>query len=293
MNYNGVVLLNKPQGPTSHDMIYEMRRIFSTKKVGHTGTLDPLATGVLPICVGNATKASDMLLSEKKEYVAEIKFGIQTDTGDITGQVTKNLDVILDENKLKSTLDGFVGEMMQVPPMYSAKKINGKKLYELARNGQVVERPPVPVTIFEIELLSCNIEEKICKIRVVCSKGTYIRSLCEDIAKSMETVGCMSSLCRTRSGDFLIHDAYTVEQLRMLAQEGILSDALIPTPKLFDYKEVILSQKQSHRFKNGVFVSHPQIAEGCFYKVFDSEGSFMAVAVCVDGRLRIKKSFLK
>ena len=140
MEYNGVVLLNKPEGPTSHDMIYELRRIYSTKKVGHTGTLDPIATGVLPVCIGNATKASDMLLSHNKEYIAGIKFGFSTDTGDISGNIINKSDVIPDKAALLKAIDSFVGVYNQIPPMYSAKKIGGKKLYEYAREGKEIER---------------------------------------------------------------------------------------------------------------------------------------------------------
>ena len=291
MEYNGVVLLNKPQGPTSHDMIYELRRIYSTKKVGHTGTLDPMATGVLPVCIGNATKASDMLLSENKEYVAGIKFGIATDTGDITGIVTDRSNIIPDKEALLNALDSFVGVYMQIPPMYSAKKVNGKKLCDLAREGKTLDRKPVPVEVYKIELLENKSENDDFCIRVSCSKGTYIRVLCEDIGKKLGTFACMSSLTRTCSGEFKIENAYTLDELKCAARNGNLFETLIPTEKLFKYPKIILSEKQSARMKNGVFVSHPDITDGGIYRVFDSESMFFAIAECVDGRLRIKKSF--
>ncbi len=289
MEYNGVVLLNKPMGPTSHDMIYELRRIYSTKRVGHTGTLDPMATGVLPVCIGNATKASDMLLSEKKEYIAGIKFGIATDTGDITGNTIAETGVIPDKSSLLNVLQSFVGEYMQIPPMYSAKKVGGKKLCDLAREGKTIMREPVPVQIFDIELLDSEGCDFV--FRVACSKGTYIRVLCEDIGKKLGTVACMSSLIRTGSGDFRIENTYTIDELKALKENGTLSKTLIPTEKLFDYPEITLNKKQSDRMKNGVFVSHPEISNGGLYKVFDFEGVFFAIAECVEGRLRIKKSF--
>ncbi len=290
MEYNGIILLNKPQGPTSHDMIYQMRRIFGTKKVGHTGTLDPLATGVLPVCIGNATKASDMLLSEKKEYVAEFVFGFSTDTGDITGTVTEKSLIFPTEEEVKNILGGFVGEIMQTPPMYSAKKQGGKKLYELAREGQVVEREAVPITVYETEFLGRGVLQNSYLVRFLCSKGTYIRVLCEDIGKRLGTLAVMSSLCRTSSGSFRIENSYTVDELKAM-NENELSNALIKTEDLFTYKKIYLSAKQSDRMKNGVFVSHPEICDGNKYSVYDSAGVFFAVAECIDGRLRIKKSF--
>lgn len=290
MEFNGIILLNKPQGPTSHDMIYEMRRIFRTRKVGHTGTLDPLATGVLPVCIGNATKASDMLLAEKKEYVAELVFGFCTDTGDITGTVTEKSYVIPTEEEVENTVGGFVGEIMQTPPMYSAKKQDGKKLYELAREGQVVERKAVPVTVFESEFLGRGALENSYRVRFLCSKGTYIRVLCEDIGKRLGSLAVMSSLCRISSGNFRLENAYTPDQLKIMSDTELFN-CLIKTEDLFDFKKIYLSAKQSDRMKNGVFVSHPEISDGNKYSVYDSNGVFFAVAECIDGRLRIKKSF--
>ena len=290
MEYNGIILLNKPQGPTSHDMIYQIRKIFGTKKVGHTGTLDPLATGVLPICVGNATKASDMLLSEKKEYIAELVFGYSTDTGDITGNITENCSVIPLEKDVQNILNEFVGEIMQTPPMYSAKKQSGKKLYELAREGLIVERKAVPITVYEAEYMGRGKLQNSYRVRFLCSKGTYIRVLCEDIGKKLGSLAVMSSLCRTASGNFKIENSYTIDELKAMSENGLYA-SLIKTEDLFTYKKIYLSAKQSDRMKNGVFVSHPEISEGNIYSVYDSSGVFFAVAECKDGRLRIKKSF--
>ena len=290
MEYNGIIVLNKPQGPTSHDMIYKMRRMFCTRKIGHTGTLDPMATGVLPVCIGNATKASDMLLSEKKEYVAELVFGYSTDTGDITGTVTEKTNIYPSEAEVKNAMDSFVGEIMQTPPMYSAKKQGGKKLYELARSGQVVERKPVPITVYTAEFLGKGALDNSYRVRIVCSKGTYIRVLCEDIGKKAGSLAAMSSLCRTKSGSFTIENSYTLESLEQMSEQELL-ESLIKTEDLFDYKKIYLSEKQSDRMKNGVFVSHPEISDGNLYSVYDSNGVFFAIAECKEGRLRIKKSF--
>ncbi len=289
MEINGIILLDKPGGKTSHDMVYEMRRIAGTRRVGHTGTLDPMATGVLPMCIGSATKASDMLMSEKKEYIAELILGKQTDTGDCEGQVIFEGEEVCDEDKIKEAVMSFVGEQLQVPPMYSAKKQGGKKLYELAREGITVEREPAKINIFNIEVIS--ICKNVVNIRVCCSKGTYIRVLCEDIGKKLGTYAYMNKLRRTASGEFEISMCKTPEELKKLAEENRLEEVLIPVSELFDYEKIKLSDKQSARFKNGVFVSHPGIENGALYRVFDNEGEFLAVAECVDGRLRIKKSF--
>ena len=288
MDLNGIILLDKPNGKTSHDMVYEMRRIAGTRRVGHTGTLDPLATGVLPMCVGSATKASDMLMSEKKEYIAELILGKQTDTGDCEGQVIFEGEEVCDAEKIKEAVMSFVGEQLQVPPMYSAKKQGGKKLYELAREGITVEREPVKINIYDIEVI--DIFQNVVSIRVSCSKGTYIRVLCEDIGKKLGTFAYMNKLRRTASGEFTIDMCKTPEELKKLADENRLEEVLIPVSELFDYEKISLSDKQSARFKNGVFVSHPHIENGVLYRVFDNEGEFLAVAECVDGRLRIKKS---
>ena len=291
VNSNGVILLNKTQGPTSHDMIYEIRRIFKTKKVGHTGTLDPMATGVLPICIGNATKASDMLLSQKKEYVAEITFGIGTDTGDVTGNIISSSYFDANIERIREVIRSYVGDVMQTPPMYSAKKVNGKKLYELARAGQEIQREPVKIHIYETEYLGQGENANSFKFRVVCSKGTYIRVLCEDIGALYGCPACMSALCRTKTGAFSIEDSYTIEEIKRIVESGDADKLIIPTSELFDYDKIVLSEKQSERTKSGVFVSHPNIEENKLYRVFDNNNEFFAIGVCIEGRLRIKKSF--
>ena len=196
-----------------------------------------------------------------------------------------------DSEALISVLEEFKGKQMQVPPMYSAKKVNGKKLYDLAREGKTVEREPVPIEIYDIELVGEDRLQNSYSVRVLCSKGTYVRVLCEDIGKKLGTPACMSSLVRTASGDFRIESTYTVNELKEAAEKGTLSETLIPTAKLFSYPEITLSEKQSERMKNGVFVSHPGISDGMVYRVFDSDGVCFAIAECINGRLKIIKSF--
>lgn len=225
---DGILIIDKPAGITSHDVVAKVRRALKTKRVGHTGTLDPLATGVLVVCVEKATKLVNYLTCDEKTYEVEMKFGIKTDTGDITGKIIDeytNYDI--DMNKIKRTLDKFIGKQEQIPPMYSAIKVNGKKLYELAREGIEIEREARKIEIFEIK----NIEwkDETLKYTVHCSKGTYIRSLCEDIAGELGTIGTMTNLRRIQSGEFQVKDAIKIED--------ISEKKIISIEKLFD-KEI-------------------------------------------------------
>lgn len=225
---DGILIIDKPAGITSHDVVAKVRRALKTKRVGHTGTLDPLATGVLVVCVEKATKLVNYLSCDEKTYEVEMKFGIKTDTGDITGKIIdEDTNYDIDMNKIKRTLDKFIGKQEQIPPMYSAIKVNGKKLYELAREGIEIEREARKIEIFEIK----NIEwkDETLKYTVHCSKGTYIRSLCEDIAGEFGTIGTMTNLRRIQSGEFQVKDAIKIED--------ISEKKIISIEKLFD-KEI-------------------------------------------------------
>ncbi len=212
--YNGVINVYKEAGFTSHDVVAKLRGIFGQRKIGHTGTLDPAATGVLPVCLGSATKLCDLLADQDKEYVAELLLGVRTDTQDMTGQVLEEKEVKATEEQVREAVLSFQGEYLQVPPMYSALKVNGKKLYELARAGKEVERQARSVMIHEVQI--CKMELPLVRIRVRCSKGTYIRTLCEDIGKKLGCGATMSSLVRTRVGFFQAEDAYTLAKLQEL-----------------------------------------------------------------------------
>lgn len=205
---DGVLIVNKPLNKTSFDVVRDVRKEYNTKKVGHIGTLDPMASGVLPILIGKATKLSDLLMEHDKDYIATLKLGEKRDTGDQEGQVIEKSPIPddLSEIKIINTLNTFLGDSFQIPPMYSAIKINGQKLYDLARKGETVERKPRPITITNIELLNYNKDSNEIKFKVTCSKGTYIRVLCEDIATKLNTCGYMSSLKRTRVGNFTIEN---------------------------------------------------------------------------------------
>lgn len=216
---NGVIIVNKHKGVTSHDIVAKIRRLYGTKKVGHTGTLDPMATGVLPILIGRAAKAAEYLVSDSKRYVAEIKLGIETDTEDITGKILKMSDTLPGKTEFFEVCKEFVGEIYQTPPMYSALKVGGKKLVDLAREGKEVERAPRKIEIKSILPEEVSEKEGIYTLDVECSKGTYIRTLCADIGKKLGCGAVMSSLERTRSGNFDIKDAYTVCELENMTPE--------------------------------------------------------------------------
>lgn len=229
--YNGIINIYKEAGFTSHDVVAKMRGICGQKKIGHTGTLDPQATGVLPVCLGSGTKLCDMLTDKDKEYVAELLLGVTTDTQDTTGEVLEKKFVDAAEEEVRKVVMSFVGAYEQVPPMYSALKVDGKKLYELARAGKEVERKARPVTIHEIEILEMNLP--VVKMRVACSKGTYIRTLCADIGEKLGCGGTMQSLLRTKVERFVLEDAITLSELEKLRDEGRIEDVLVPVDKVF------------------------------------------------------------
>lgn len=234
---NGIIVIDKEPGFTSHDVVAKMRGICGQRKIGHTGTLDPAATGVLPVCLGSATKLCDMLTEKDKEYVTELLLGVETDTQDTTGEVLARKSVEVTEEQVRKVIAGFVGHYDQVPPMYSALKVNGKKLYELAREGKKVERKARPVEILEIEILS--IELPVVEMRVACSKGTYIRTLCSDIGAALGCGGTMQSLRRTKVGGFSLEGALTLGQLQELKDKQeetngqAISEILIPVDSVF------------------------------------------------------------
>lgn len=213
---NGIINVYKEKGFTSFDVVAKMRGIFHQKKIGHTGTLDPDAEGVLPVCLGKATKVCDLLTDKDKEYKAVLLLGMETDTQDISGEVLNTSNVQVSEEEVQAAILSFVGEYEQVPPMYSALKVNGQKLCDLARKGITVERKARPVTIHKIEILDINLPEV--EMIVSCSKGTYIRTLCDDIGKKLGCFGCMKSLLRTRVDKFAVENAYTLTQLQELSQ---------------------------------------------------------------------------
>lgn len=228
---NGIINVYKEQGYTSHDVVAKIRGIVHQKKVGHTGTLDPAAEGVLPVCLGKATRVADFLTGETKTYETVMLLGTDTDTQDTTGTVLRQADVTCTEEEVSAVIRSFEGDQMQVPPMYSAKKINGRKLYELAREGKTIEREARPVHFYEIRVLSFDLPRV--TMRVTCSRGTYIRTLCHDIGEKAGCGGCMERLTRTRVGSFEESDAVTLRRIARLAGEGRLRDVLKPVDSIF------------------------------------------------------------
>ncbi len=285
--YSGVVILNKPDGFTSHDAVNKIRRIFKTKKVGHTGTLDPMATGVLPILVGNAVKASSFLVTDSKCYRTTVKLGIETDTEDTSGKILSQKEVTSTDNEVISVINSFLGESNQIPPMYSALKVDGKKLYDLARQGIEVEREARRIYIDKIwDIEKISNDEWAFSVSV--SKGTYIRTLVADIGKKLGYGGAMSSLCRISSGSFTLESAYTFEELEKLAEENRLDEAVIETERLFEaLDEIRLSEFYSKLARNGqpiystrARLTLPEIGERV--RLYDSLGIFFALGEIVE-----------
>ena len=284
---NGVVVIDKQQGVTSHDVVGMLRKRFGTRRVGHTGTLDPLATGVLPVCIGNATRAADMLTESDKRYTAVLELGKRTDTLDIEGEVLEEKPVTVSADEVRECIEGFVGEQEQLPPMYSAIKQNGKKLYELAREGKEVKREPRHINIYSIDIV--DIKLPMVTIDVFASKGTYIRSLCDDIGQRLGCGAVMTALRRTESAGFKIDEAYTIEALDALDD---IETALKPTDSLFAAHPVIqLNEKQERSIVNGVRMTWRDGIEGQRYRLYGADGRFLCISVLEDMRLRLIKSF--
>lgn len=248
---NGVLIINKPMDFTSFDAVAVTRKVSGQRKLGHCGTLDPNATGVLPVLLGAATKAQDILPNHDKEYVAELKFGVETDTLDIWGEVLREEKSEISQEAFDAILHKFRGSILQVPPMYSALKLNGQRLYDLARQGVEVKREARPVTIYSLETEAFDEKEQTATIRVACSKGTYIRSLIDDIGKALGTFAVMTSLCRTSACGFSLGESISMDELKSLSPDEI-NAKLLPIERLFEtYREVTVSEAQSVRFKNG------------------------------------------
>lgn len=296
---NGILNVYKEAGYTSHDVVAKLRGICRQKKIGHTGTLDPDAVGVLPVCLGNATRLCDMLTDKSKEYEAVLLLGKVTDTQDISGKVLEEHPVPAEEEKAVEAILSFLGTYEQIPPMYSALKVNGKKLYELARAGKEVERAGRPVEIRQIEILSVALPE--ITFRVVCSKGTYIRTLCHDIGRKLGCGGTMKSLKRTRVGIFTIDNALRLDELEKLAHEDRLEEQVIPVEAMFaELPSVIIQDSFRRLLENGNAFYPNQIREereavdGIRVKVYDMEGRFYGIFAYSDekGRYQPVKMFL-
>jgi len=282
---NGIVIIDKPAGWTSQDVTARLRRVFGTRRIGHGGTLDPMATGVLPVFVGRATRGVEFFEHAEKTYETELLLGVATDTEDTTGTVLFRREVSVTPGQLAAVLERFRGEIMQIPPMYSALKVNGQKLYDLARKGRQVERQPRPVTIHELTLLSR--EGDTLRLRVRCSKGTYIRTLCADIGEALGCGGCMQALRRTQAGEYTIAEAVPLQQLLEAAEPEIY---LRDVDTMFrGYPAVKLTVNQEKRCRNGnaFSVSLP----GGTYRAYSQSGEFLMLAKVEDSVMSTIKSF--
>lgn len=275
---DGILSVNKEAGYTSNDVIAVLRGILRMKKIGHTGTLDPGATGVLPVCLGKATKAAELLTAAEKEYEAELVFGFETDTQDLSGKVTRSGAYVFSESRFQEAVRELTGEIWQTPPMYSALKIGGVRLYDLAREGKEVERQPRRIRIEEIQVKSLN--EKGARIRVRCSKGTYIRTLVEDLGRKTGYLACMTSLCRLRSGPFVLEESLRLEEIQRLRQEGRLEEKILPIDRMFEQlPSYRIRQEQEKRLQNGnsLVVELPGLPCGEKVRIYDSAGQFAAL----------------
>ena len=290
----GILIVDKPAGWTSFDVIAKMRGVLGTRKLGHSGTLDPMATGVLPVFCGGASKAVDLQLNHDKTYRATLRLGSRTDTGDITGTVLETRPVTAGEAELKEILPRFVGPQMQVPPMYSAVKINGQPLYKAARQGLTVERKARPIEIYSIDYQGSPAPGEY-TLTVRCSKGTYIRTLLEDIAAGMGQLGTMSALRRTRAGLFTEDDAHTLEEILGAREEGpaALEGLLLPVERVFEPLPLLeVEEGTARHLYNGCPTSHYPAADGR-YRVRNQEGQFLGLARITGGVLRVEKLFVE
>ena len=288
---NGIIIIDKPSGWTSHDVVGKLRGVFGERRIGHGGTLDPMATGVLPVFVGRATRAVEYCENAVKEYTASFRPGVSTDTQDITGTVLKSVPADISEEALRAALPQFTGRQSQIPPMYSAVKVKGKKLYELARRGVEVERKPREITIHRLELIGRDGGDFV--LRVVCSKGTYIRTLCSDIGDALGCGGCMSALRRNAAGAFTEKDAVTIDMVEEAAESGGLQGLLRGVDTLFsEYPEMKISGKSVQLCRNGCDFQTKNAQDG-MYRVYDDAGQFLMLGVCRDGRMKTVKSFFE
>ena len=276
---DGWIVIRKERGYTSHDVVAKLRGILRMKKIGHTGTLDPAAEGVLPVALGAGTRLIFLLEEKVKTYEAVLRLGVTTDTQDMTGTVLEEKEVLVSEEEIRNAAESFVGEGMQIPPMYSAVKVNGKKLYELAREGKTVERAARPVTFHEIEVLGTELP--LVKLRVTCSKGTYIRTLCSDIGDRLGCGGCMESLLRTRSGDFVIEDSHTLAEVEEAVRSGTVGGMILPVTEILrKYPELRTGAPSDRLLLNGNALKEEMVEGSCredLVRMCTSEGRFLGL----------------
>ncbi len=288
---DGVLNIYKPVGITSFDVIRRLKKVCNTKKIGHTGTLDPLASGVLPICLGRATKAVDLIMNDYKVYKAELKLGVITDTYDREGKILDTSSIDIQKEEIEKCIKSFTGDIFQIPPMYSAIKINGKKLYELARKGVEIPREPRPITIYDIDILDINIP--FVTFQVKCSKGTYIRSLCYDIGNKIGCGGTMWNLERIQSGIF---NKDTAVEIDSISTDNLI-EYLIPIDRIFNnFDKLVINTTAEKLLINGVRVSNKHLInnakENIMYRIYNENDTFLGLGSRNDIGLKIEKLLL-
>lgn len=287
---NGIILIDKPQEWTSHDVVGKLRGILHERRIGHSGTLDPLATGLLVIFVGRATRAVEFAEADTKEYIAGLRLGISTDTQDITGRVISSGGAVPDEFQLRKALEKFKGELEQIPPMYSAIKVGGKKLYELARKGESIERRSRHITVFDLDIAGRADDDYV--LRVSCSKGTYVRTLCNDIGQALGCGGCMSSLRRTKAGVFSVEDAHTIAEVQEAVDRGEAESLIIPLDTLLsEFNKLTVPAVAEKKLRNGSIVNIS--APDGKYRVYSESNEFLLLGEVQSGRLKTIKSFFE
>lgn len=291
----GILPVNKPKGWTSFDVVAKLRGVMKIKRLGHAGTLDPMATGVLPVFVGKATKACDILPDTKKIYTAGFRLGVSTDTLDITGRVIRENADKVTADQLERIRQRFVGEITQLPPMYSAVKVDGKRLYQLAREGKTVQRTPRKCIVHSIEIISYDEETREGKMTISCEKGTYVRTIIDDMGSALGTGAVMTSLVRTYSAGFDIAQCLTMEQIEQICKQGRISDVIMSVEKAFEmYGAIRLDRRLTELYKNGVKLYRSQLKEeqqGDIFRVFGSDGSFLGLGTFKNEMLCSVKNF--
>lgn len=296
---NGVIVIDKPQGFTSFDVIAVVRRLTGQRKTGHTGTLDPNATGVLPVLLGSATKAQDLIVNHDKAYTAQFRLGLTTDTLDIWGKVKSECESHIARKELERLLPQFTGEIQQIPPMFSAVQKNGVRLYDLARKGVEVEREARKVTVYRLALLEFDEAAQTGVLQISCSKGTYVRTLIDDLGAALGVGAVMTALRRTGACGYTLGDCVTLEELKALCESGKITDKIRPTESLFvSYEAVTVSAAQAKRFQNGAALDIGRTAlknralpNGTKLRVKDPSGAFLGLGITADGMLKIYKLF--
>ncbi len=287
---NGVLLIDKEAGWTSNDVVVKLKGILHERRIGHSGTLDPMATGLLVVFVGRATRAVSFAEQDRKRYLASLRLGMVTDTQDTTGNIISLQDVSIDEAALENALCRFRGEQLQIPPMYSAIKVKGKRLYDIARKGAEIERKPRPITIYELSRRGREGDDWL--LEVACSKGTYIRTLCHDIGQTLGCGGCMSALRRTEAGCFSVRDAITIEQVQKLADEGRIGERLLSVDRLFEQDPSIeASDEEEKKIRCGM--SYASAEPDGIYRVYSSSGEFLMLGKAQNGVMNTIKNFFE